>query len=204
MSVKYSEIRDKLQTGDLFLFRGETLLSKETEILLHSRVSHVAMVVRDEHFQRPLIWQATDRVGAEDVHEHKHHGGAQLNFLRDAMWTYDEPETTGRFAWRKLNTERGPEFEKTVQDFIEKVIGTPFPSGWKMISDWVKGWVDIKQDGTTYFCAALVSETLMNLGLLGDHPPPNDYTPKKFTDRVELDWLKGATLEPEVFVDLDI
>lgn len=104
--------------------------------------------------------------------------------------------------------------------FINRVDGLPFPSG--PVPSWLKEWVDPEVTGLgatflagndraslffgTYFCAQLVADSYMHMGLLDmELFPPNGYSPAAFTmdgtDRLPL--ISPAQLGTVTFVEWD-
>jgi hypothetical protein len=55
---------------------------------------------------------------------------------------------------------------------------------------------------SSFFCSELVAEAYRRMGLLPEHPPANEYTPRDFSSErlTPLPLLLGATLGPEVLV----
>jgi hypothetical protein len=63
-AVKYQEIRDRIQTGDILLFSGRRWLSHVIEGISHSRYSHVAFLTR---WEGRIIAMQADLRGVEVI-----------------------------------------------------------------------------------------------------------------------------------------
>ena len=60
-----------------------------------------------------------------------------------------------------------------LQEYIEKVHRLSYPTHWELAKDYVKGrFLDEETNCNHIYCAELVAETYMHLGILAtDHPP---------------------------------
>jgi hypothetical protein len=88
--------------------------------------------------------------------------------------------------------------------FIDRVDGLPFPSEWVgMPAGFAAGRKSIQLFYGTYFCAELVADAYMHMGLLSmDQYPPNAYGPGTWTatDPTKLPLTGGAALGDSINV----
>lgn len=200
-SEKWSAIEPTARTGDILLFSGNSQESQMIEDVTFSEYSHVGMLVCFEG--ETLIWQTGPDPITEDPKTHSMHGGAQLGRATDTLTVMlgygDQP------SYRQLNLDRDDAFEQAVQDAIGTLEGRPFPTLVDMALHLAEGRFFDKDDGEkTLFCAELIARTYMNVGLLGEDPPPDWYEPKSFSAEVPSPTLLlGASFEPEVPVTVD-
>jgi hypothetical protein len=200
-TVSYESIEPKLRTGDVFLFHGDSANSTAIERLTRSRFSHASMIVRPDITKAPKIWQSGPNPLVEDRATHSRHGGAQLGELRAALNLMARMGDTPYL--RRLHFRRTPAFEAVAMYIVADIDGRPFPNLKLALSHFKAGGRGRSESDATLFCAELVAETYMRLGLLLLDPPPNAYVPKHFSEQhKQLHLMKGATLGPEVRVAL--
>jgi hypothetical protein len=197
-TVSYEEIEPRLRTGDVFLFHGKSAISRKVERGTRSRFSHASMVVRPDPAQPPLLWQTGPVKIVRDRLTRTDHGGAQLGDLKEALLLMTSPEYGDMPYVRQLNVTRTPEFEQLAMMIIADIDGRPFPTMTQMMSQWKAGQSRRSESDRTLFCAELVAETFMRIGLLLLDPPPNAYSPKHFSEQYRrLHLLKNASFGPE-------
>jgi hypothetical protein len=205
-TVPYAEIRDTLMTGDIVLFHGLGWESDIIQVVALSQWTHVAMVVRSPEIDYPLIWESTPLQFIEDKAIHKKKAGARLVSLDERLAVAVEKRLYSRFAVRRLEVVRSEEMIETLIKFISgKVHYLPFPSDWKMMLAFIRGWLLMEEKSTTYnvYCAELVAETYKQMGLLSHDLPSNSFLPKDFSSKVALTLLKDAKLGEEIFLIIE-
>jgi hypothetical protein len=194
-TITYEDLEPTLRTGDLLLCHGSSGVSRDIEDITRSDWSHVAMVIRPDPTQPPLVWQTGPNPIVEDVHTDTQHGGAQLGDLRAALGIMGDPRYGDTVFVRRMTVDRTPEFESDVQQAIVGLDGRPFPQLWKMALEWVAGRFDIPTSDRTFYCAELVARTFMVMKLLPVYPPVDAYGPRSFsTENSRLGLLRDATL----------
>ncbi len=202
--ARYQDIRSRLSTGDLILMHGVDVESSIIRLAELSPWSHVAMVVRVPDLGPPLIWESTPLHFIEDVVLHTKKSGARIVSLDDRLRVAVTKKFYSRFAVRRLDVERTPEMISALQEYIERVHNLPFPSTWELARDYVKGrFFDEEARFDHVYCAELVAETYMHMGVLAADHPPNRYAPKDFSSEVDLPLLKGARLLKEIFFTVE-
>lgn len=193
----YSEIRDKLKTGDIVLFSGKGGLSAGIKWFTFSRWSHVGMVVRSE--LGVMLWESTTLTNVKDAESGKERKGVQLVALSERIKKYQ-----GEIAVRQLNKNVDDSALKELGKLREEVRGRPYEKNelelLKSAYDLVLGHND--ENLSSLFCSELVAEAYQRMGLL-ENPPKgkdsNEYTPKDFSVNGNLKLLVG-NLGPEIMI----
>lgn len=197
-TISYEALVPQLRTGDVFLFHGNSAISKAVERQTRSRFSHAAMVIRPSLSKPPMLWQTGPSALIPDKVTHSPHGGAQLGDLRTLLRFMAQPQYGDTPYWRRLKITRTPEFERMAMSIVADIDGRPFPKMSQMARQYAAGQHRRSESDRTLFCAELVAETFMRLGVLLLSPPPNAYSPKHFSEQYHsLPLLKGATFGPE-------
>lgn len=200
-SLPYSQIRASLKTGDLFFFYGNSLAAVLIEDLEGAKgwppYSHVGMVINDQG--NLYFWDApgsgqcfTDPYASDPnnrIHNTPVHTGCRVAVLDDLLAYYatvvDQP-----FGLRQLSAPVSDDSFAALRLFINRVDGLPFPLGpgpekyeefTGLMANYVAGQEGITVLYGTYFCAQLVADSYMHMGLLGmEEYPPNSYSPADF------------------------
>jgi len=203
-TVTYREIRDSLRTGDLVLMQGLGIESDVIKAVEHSHWSHVAMVLQICGVDQPLIWESTPLHFLEDQVLHSKKSGARIVSLDDRLRLGVEKKLYKDFALRRLKVKRTHDMMDKLRSYIENVHLLPYPTDWELATSYFRGKVlDEKVNIPSMFCAELIAETYMHMGLLDFDHPPNGYSPKDFSSAVKLPLLKSATLEKELLFSDD-
>ena len=114
--MKYSQIRSKLDTGDIVLFSGKGGISAGIKWFTFSRWSHVGMVLRLPEWNMVLLWESTTLSNVKDVMDGKAKQGVQLVALSERLRTYE-----GDAAVRCLKAARTPAMNSKLMKFREEV-----------------------------------------------------------------------------------
>lgn len=202
--VAYNRIRNTLQTGDLVLFHGLDLESELIEIIEYSIWSHVGMVVRMPCLNYPLLWESTPRHFLTDPLLGRPKAGPRLVSLDERLTMAIDKHLYDRFMVRPLRINRSAKMLRTLSAFIAEVHRMDFPGNWHMLKDFLEGRLLKTRPDTrcSFYCAELIAETYMRLGLLRESPPSNAYLPKDFAPGGKLTLQKGATLEAGIYLRL--
>lgn len=231
-SVPYSQIRGSLNTGDLFFFYGTSPAAVLIEDLESAKgwppYSHVGMVINDQGnlyfwdapgsgdcFPDPYASDPNNRIHNTPVHT-----GCRVAVLDDLLAYYasvvDQP-----FGLRQLESTATPPVPPVSADsftalrvFIDRVDGLPFPNGpgpekfkefTGLMANFVAGQEGMSVLYGTYFCAQLVADSYMHMGLLDMAEwPANSYSPAAFgrTD-TEMPFVSSVTLATPQPVEWD-
>ena len=188
----YTQIRDSLKTGDLLSFQGESnLLDWMIQWREGEPYTHVGMVVRDG--DDLYFWDAPG--GGEQFPDPyrggQKHAGCRVANLDDLLAYYMAPDG-GEVAlyWRQLSPALTAEQEAMCHTFIDLADGMAFPGddvpkelemlglGAGLIFSSSLGRTFKATIAGNFFCAHLVAETYMRMGLLPIAPwPSNSYSP---------------------------
>ena len=197
----YEDLRGRVQTGDLVLFKGLYLYG-------HLATSdegwtHVGMVVRLPGVAEPLLWESTVEGELPDQELKRKKSGPQLVFLRERLRTYE----TNLYAVRSLKVARNIEMVKRLYEFIYEVHQLPFPTELQIIRRVIKARLlrrILAQRGRfkDVFSTELIAESYIKMGLLPPYPPSSSYLPLDFSSKKQLPLLRGVYLGPEIHIDL--
>jgi hypothetical protein len=195
------------RTGDIWLFRGHSVVDRAIRMTTNSPVNHVAMSVVIDDLPA-LIWHAELGRSLPDMWSGTEHRGVQLHNLRDAVlvWAhrYDQQ------AWlRQLNRPVTREMEDSMLRTIARLDGTPFPSTAALAGRWLRGRARLPrhtprkpttQELENAYCAEIVAATYQAMGLLPQDRSPNWYDPGRFWSGDGLRLGGGYELGGEIAV----
>lgn len=197
--MRYRDVRDIMRTGDLVLLHGLGIESGIIESVKLSHWSHVAMVVRICGVGQPLIWESSPLHFIEDVLLRTRKSGARIVSLDERLRVGIMKKLYSGFALRRLEVERSGDMMDSLRNYIEQVHSLPFPSDWELAKSYVRGrLLDEAAAYDSIFCAELIAETYMHMGLLPVSHPANRYSPKDFSSEVELPLRRNARLAKEI------
>ncbi len=196
---RYDDIRKNLQTGDIVLFSWHGGWRSTSTYLTFNRWTHMGMIVRSAEWDIVMLWEATDLVNIADMETGTRAPGVKVVPLTQRLQTYPGPK-----AVRHLEVDRTPEMMAALRDFRAEMRGLPFEASqfemFRSIFKWFFG--RNREDLSTIFCSEMVAAAWQRMGLLPMEPASNSYAPKDFTEDVELPFLKGARLGPEIRFEL--
>jgi len=184
------------RTGDIWIFRGDSVADHAIRLLTNAPVNHVGMaVVLDD--MPPLMWHAELGKGLLDVWTGTHQRGVQLHDLREAVvqWTdrYDQQ------AWmRQLDVTVTRQMEDELLRTIARMDGTPFPSTVRLAGRVIRGKARRQAGAEVAFCAEVVGAAYGAMGLVDPDRPANYYDPGVFWSGDDLELLRGASLGAEI------
>ncbi|MHB8072540.1 hypothetical protein [Desulfosporosinus fructosivorans] len=202
--MRYDELKNKMNTGDLILFEGEYPISKTIEKLEKCPYSHVGMVIRVEGFDDPLFLESTTLTNLEDLvtdNPNKTMAGPKIVNLYERLNHYGEdvkPYVSPKFAYRPLQVERVG-MTDTLLNLHKKYYGIADPKETKMIWEVIIGrWFKIKANRDNFFCSEWIAFAYQELGLINTKYPYNAYMPKDFTSKSNFLKLQKGWFENEV------
>jgi hypothetical protein len=213
-TVKYSDIRSTLNTGDIFTFSGKSALDWMIQLEEGKPYNHVGMVIRkgdDLYF-----WDAPGggQQFPDPFMNHEPHGGCRAAALDDVLGYYMQSEVS--LFLRQVRPVVPAERLAALDVFVALADGTPFPGngihlpdefglGIGLAASYAFGRKFNCTHAGSFFCAHLAAESYMRMGLLQLRPrPANGYSPASFdsTDPSELP-LVNCTLTDVVQVEYD-
>ena len=101
---------------------------------------------------------------------------------------------------RQLSVDVTPAMEDALLTTIARMDGLPFPSTVGLLGRVARGRVRRRAPAELAYCAEVVAEAYIAMGLLDDSRPSNYYDPGKFWSGDDLDLELGATLGEEIAV----
>lgn len=223
---RYTDIRPSLKTGDLFLFYGQSdagiLIENLESIAGLPPYSHVGMVINDQGnlyfwdapgggntFPDPYASDPDNRIYGQTPQE----GCCRVADLDDLL-AYYATVVEQPFELRQLSAPVSAEAFAALRIFIDRVDGFGFPRGpggknyeefTGLTANYAAGQEGITLFHGTYYCAQVVADSYMHMGILSmDEWPANSYSPADFvrTDK-SLNLIGGLTLETGIPVEYD-
>lgn len=196
--ISLDEAVELTRTGDIWLFRGDSVADHAIRTFTNAPVNHVGMAVVLDDLP-PLMWHAELGKGLLDVWTGTHQRGVQLHDLRAAVAQW--MDRYGQRGWlRQLDVEVTPEMEDGLLRTIARMDGLPFPSTVGLLGRVARGRLRRRAPAELAYCAETVAEAYLAMGLLDDRRPSNYYDPGKFWSGDDLDLLRGARLGEEIEV----
>jgi hypothetical protein len=205
--VLLADAVDATRTGDVWVFRGDTLADRAIQAASNAPVNHVGMAIVLDDLP-PLMWHAELGRSLRDVWTGGHHRGVQLHDLRDAVTTWQE--RYHQRGWlRQLSPAAGREQEDAAMRVVARLDGVSFPSTMNLAWRWLRG-----RDGhlsaraarekgirpEAAYCAEVVALTLEEMGILRADSPTNWYDPGRFWSGDTLPLAPGWSYGSEVEV----
>lgn len=190
--ISLDRLLAEARTGDVLLCSGSHASSKGIRRATQSCFSHVLMVVREAEIGggRPCVFQAITSDYRSVLRNGERGAGLQLNYLDEALDDYRAEDDGAVICWRRL--EREPREESVEREgwerlraFIGEVDGAPYTDDMEGL--YIMGLLEIDNPGEAeYFCAGLVAESLMLLGLLKRSFHQYQYAPRDFSERQQV------------------
>jgi hypothetical protein len=183
--MKYSEIRNELNTGDIVLFSGKGRISGLIKWFTKSIWSHVGMVIRSEELDMLLLWESTTLSKIKDIHSHTTKQGVQLVALSERMNTYD-----GSVGIRRLEDVcMTPLRTRALLEFRMEIKNRPYEENkLELLRSAYDGPLGHnEEDLSSIFCSEMVAEAYQRMGLLSEEVSSNEYTPADFGNEIELE-----------------
>jgi hypothetical protein len=225
-AVPYTQIRSTLGTGDLVFLHGTSpagvMIENIEQRLGWPPYSHVGMVVRDgdnlyfwdapgggDCFPDPYAGDPGNRIYGNKVHT-----GCRVSILDDVLAYYATKTDVQGFWFRQLTSGVSADQFAALRLFINRVDGQPFPTGpgsdpavTGLGLNFTAGQDRASLYFGTYFCAQLVADSYMHMGLLAMEAfPANGYSPAAFgmDDPVRFPLVKPAAIGASFFVKWDL
>lgn len=190
--VDFEIIRHQLQTGDILLFSGRSLISRLIKLFTGGRWSHIGIVVRDAASDELLLWEATSNNTIKDVEFGHIPRGVQLVSLEEKLRSYN-----GIAAVRFLEgVERSPKMMKRFRWLFKRLRRAPYRN---YLVEYINvGFRGNRRAGHYAFCSQLVAEAYMRMRLLRPERPSAFYTPNDFAKDRSLLLQNGRLTAPLV------
>ena len=190
--VEFASLRDHLQTGDILLFSGRSLVSHLIRLFTRCRWSHIGIVVRDSESGELFLWEATSNNTIADVEYGHIPRGVQLVRLEEKLRSYN-----GVAAVRLLTgVERNAKMMKRFSWLFKRLRRAPYQN---YLIEYVKiGFGRSRRTARYAFCSQLVAEAYVRMRLLRPEKPSAFYTPKDFAVDQSLSLCHGQLTTPIV------
>lgn len=192
-SVDLGSLVDRLQTGDILLFSGRTLISRAIRVFTRSQWSHIGIVVRQADTGELFLWEATSSNTIDDVDYGHIPRGVQLVRLEEKVRSYD-----GLVAVRLLiGVERNSTMLKRFGWLFKRLRRAPYRN---YMLEYLNVGLGLSRRAPHYvFCSQLVAEAYMRMRLLRPAKRSALYVPKDFSPDRTLP-LRQGRLEPPIVV----
>ena len=230
-SKPYSQVRSLLGTGDLFFLHGTSdagvMIENLEQLAGWPPYSHVGMVIEDgaglyfwdapgggDCFPDPYAGDSDNRIYGK--YPNGVHPGCRVSVLDDVLAYYSTKVDVDGFWLRQLAPAVTQDRFEALRRFVNRVDGQPFPTGPAPfglepdVTGLGANFLAGQDKGSffygTYFCAQLVADSYMHMGLLEMEAfPPNGYSPAAFgmNDPARLPLVSPATLGDVLFVEWD-
>ena len=188
------------RSGDIWLFTGRKLADRAIRAATNSPVNHVGVVLAIDDLP-PLLWHAELGQSSIDVWTGERQRGAQLHRLTEAAGTWVN-KYGQRAYFRQLDPIATPDMENSALAVVAELSGTRFPTTMRLMSRWIRGRARRAVSLEDVYCAEVVALTYQRMGLLDERRPVNWYDPGRFWSGDRLQLAGGATLGPEIAVDV--
>ena len=137
VSIPLDTALELTRTGDLWLFRGNSVADRAIRATTNAPINHVGMAVVLDDLP-PLMWHAELGRSLVDMWSGKYQRGVQLHDLRDSALVW--ANRYGQRGWlRQLNRPVSRDAEDALLKTIARLDGTPFPTTTKMAAGWLSG-----------------------------------------------------------------
>jgi len=205
MTIKFKDIKNNINTGDLILFAGEELDSKIIRRFIKTKWCHVGVVIKIPDWDILMLWEYSPTATLSDSLHGRKKRGMQIVPLERRLEEYK-----GTFSIRHLmgiNIEDNPLMKKTFVAYKKEIehrcLETGIISSWKfrihfIIDAFISIFLRRKPKKEAINCAHMVAELYQRIGLL--HKPPKGlpswaFTPKNFVEDQGLELRYGYLSE---------
>ena len=206
-AVPWSDVVGQLNTGDILSFSGTSQLDYAIQLIEGEPYTHVGMVLKfDDNL---WFWDAPGEGNTyyDPVSKNPNQTGARVADLKTILDYYMGPQGGEvEMWWRQLQPSITPDQQTALMTFVKLADGTPFPGTdlklpkpWNLGEGFAASWAfGVKANCTmagSFFCAQLVAQSFMSMGMLPLSPPANAYDPAIFnsSDAKKLPFI-GNTL----------
>lgn len=172
---------ENMRTGDLVLFSGSCHIGKLIKVLQGNPWSHIGMIVMDNQYDFPCLYESTHSDGLIDLDTGKITQGVQMVPFHEKVKVYpgsigyrrltnvsDQDLNYKRFAQLKKSLQ-GRAFEQSILQMVKANYDGPFGHN--------------KEDLSSLFCSELIAASYQALGLLPSRniKTSSEYTPSDFS-----------------------
>jgi hypothetical protein len=210
VAISLEEAVAAARTGDVWLFRGQSVPDRAIQLSTNSPINHVGMSLVIDDLP-PLMWHAELGRSLPSRWSGRHQRGAQLHDLHAAVGIWGT--RYGQRAWlRQLEPTATRAMENAALRTVARLDGTPFPSHAQLAWRWLRGRAPTLRRAAgggatraleTAYCAEVVALTYEAMGLLATGKRPATwYDPGRFWSGDRLRLSGGFRLGAEIAVDV--
>lgn len=181
--ISVFEFLDCVKTGDILLFRTNSIVSKAQRTVTRSNYDHVALLIKHSGY---VAFLESTRVIGVNVLFWEEFIEKQWHLLYDHL------------VYRKLTVKDPEALENTVKKFISESMGKKFNASIKKILGKKE-----TNENEGYFCSELVASAYKKAGLLPSDVSSSNYWPGNFAGERPL-FLINASLGPLIRINFDI
>lgn len=194
--LSLDQFTNRLNTGDIILFHGNSAFDGVTDYLECNPWAHVGMIIRGKN-NKTYLWESTLKSNVKDVIDHETKGGPQLVLLKDRLTNDVAIKNHSGWALRQLqvsDTKRAF-FDEALKEIIHIEHEKDIPGAVDVFLEVALGrYLKIKTHEKKIICSELMVLTYMQMGLVSKHTVPNGYEPKDFSsDSHKLKFLQQET-----------
>jgi len=194
--LSFDQFTDRLNTGDIILFHGDSDFDGVTDYLECDPWAHVGMIIKGKN-NKPYLWESTIKSNVKDIIDHETKGGPQLVPLKDRLINDVTIKDHSGWALRQLqvsDTLRAS-FDEALRQIIHIEHKKDIPGAVGVFLEVALGrYLKIETDEQKIFCSELMVLTYMQMGLVSKNTVPNGYEPKDFSsDSHKLKFLEQET-----------
>jgi len=184
---------ENMRTGDLVLFSGSCNVGKLIKFVQRNIWSHVGMIVIDENYDFPCLYESTHSDKILDLDTNRITQGVQMVSFVDKVNLYP-----GSIGYRRLTNIADQDLNhKSFAQLKNSLQGKAFENNiWQIIKAKYDGPLGAnREDLTSLFCSELIAASYQALGLLpaSEIRTSNEYTPSDFSSQ-SLTLCKNALL----------
>lgn len=190
--ISWTDLMPQLNTGDLLSFAGNAPLDWAIQFVEQAPYTHVGMVIRDG--TNLWLWDAPGggETFPDPISKNPNQPGARVADLETIVSYYMTSGGEVQMWWRQLLPAVTPAQQSSLMTFVSLADGTPFPGtnfelpppwnlGMGFAASWALGTTLYATVAGTFFCAQLVAQSYMAMGMLPIRPrPANAYDPATF------------------------
>lgn len=194
--LSFDQFTNRLNTGDIILFHGDSDFDKVTDYMECNPWAHVGMIIKGKN-DKIYLWESTIKSNVKDVIDHDTKGGPQLVFLKDRLTNDVAIKDHSGWAFRQLqvsDTLRAS-FDESLKEIIHIEHEKDITGTITLFLEAALGrYLNIKTNEKKIFCSELMVLTYMQMGLVSKNAVPNGYQPKDFSsDSYKLKFLQQET-----------
>ena len=200
-TISEKQLITEADTGDILLFKGNSVNSKFIRKFTSSTFDHVAMILKFEADPNEIY-----------IVESTGNRGVALN-----KWSYLRPyigekEFYNKVIFRHLEFDRSNQLVDNLEQFLKEAIGQKYGLGGGKL--WRRKTVNLSEKNNrlmideerTFFCSELVAKAFKVLGILeNDSTSCSKFMPGHFASKGEgmLQLTEGTSIQEELHIIID-